>query len=176
MIAPEPNIALGCTLLGLAVLLIFVAMCRMFQLKKFAKYIAAVVYFGIAFGFGYFVLFKPLRGKEFKTLLVAGYQIVSECQVIPANTQTPDWLHDQEERWRGKVTEAVDEKLDYRSAQLWHGAIVYGLVTDKDTNGYRCSQMAVSTDALEQIIAKKYDPSLPHKQYSGPVYQLHQPK
>jgi hypothetical protein len=170
VIAQEPNIGLGLSLFALCGLLIFIAVFRLFAWRWIGGTVWGAVCLGGFWAFAHYVVIKPLRGKEFKQLLVEGYQVVSECQVIPGEQQTPIWLRDQEERWRARVGAAVDGKLDYRYSQMWHEAIVYGLAKDENINGYRCAQMSVSMRALEQVIALKYDPSLPHQKYTGPMY------
>ena len=170
VLAPEPNIAFGMSLFALCGFFIFLAVIRLFDLGRKGGAVWGVLCLCVFWAFAHYVVIKPLRGKEFKQLLVEGYQVVSECQVIPGDQQTPTWLRDQEERWRSRVGAAVDGKLDYRYSQMWHEAIVYGLAKDENTNGYRCAQMSVSMRVLEQVIAMKYDPLLPHQKYTGPMY------
>lgn len=169
-IAPDSSVWFGSVLLFMGVAVTLVAIFRVWSMGKIiasALVVAVLCSFG---AFDWFVVIKPQKGKQFKALLVEGYHLTSECSGIPGTSQMPDWMRDQSKEWQARVEQVVSDKLDYKALQVWNGAIVLGLVADKNLNAYQCLWLGNRIGALETIISTYYDPGLKHRDYNGPTY------
>jgi hypothetical protein len=170
VIAPDSSIWFGSFLLFIAVLSGLAALFRVWIMGRIVGSVLTIAVL-ISFGaFDWYVLIKPQKGKPFKTLLVDGYHITSECSGVPGTSQMPEWMRDQSKEWQAKVEQLVSDKLDYKALQLWAGAVVIGRVADENMNAYQCLWLGNRVGALETIISTYYDPGLKHRDYNGPTY------
>lgn len=172
VIAPDSSIWFGSALLFMGVTAMLVAIFRVWLIGKIAGsalVVAVLVLFG---AFDWFVVIKPQKGKEFKTLLMEGYHISDECSVLPGKEDMPEWIRDQSTRWQTRTESAIAEKLTYRDVQMWRGSGVLGLVKDKNINSYQCLSLGNRIMVLESIVAEHFDSKLQHVQYKGPTYWL----
>lgn len=170
MIAPEPNFLVGTLLLGLAFLLAGLATSLAFEMKWFGTAVVVLMFLCAFAVFDYKVLFVPQRGKEATALLTQGYHIVDECSMRPYHDDDPTWMTDEQQKWVGAVGRFVETKMDIEYQQIWTGAKLVGLVSDKDMNGFRCTDMSTKVGALETIISRVYNSKLQHRAYNGPTY------
>ena len=142
VIAPEPNFLIGTSLLGLALLLVGLATSLAFEMKRFGTAVVVVMFLCAFAVFDYKVLFVPQRGKEATALLTQGYHIVDECSMRPYHDDDPAWMTDEQQKWVGAVGGFVETKMAIEYQQIWAGAKFVGLVSDKDMNGFRCTDMS----------------------------------
>jgi hypothetical protein len=170
VIAPNSSATFGSVLLLAAVSAMVVAIRRMWSLGKSASACVAIVAVFGFIAFDWYIVVQPQRGKPFQTLLVHGYHLTSECGSLPARQQMPTWLRDESKQWQVQVEQLVTEKLPTKDSQLWHDAIIIGLVTDENMVAYQCTWLATKVGALEAIISTEYDPNLKHRDYTGPTY------
>jgi len=170
VISPEPNYWFGSLLLFGCFLAMALAACRALELRK-GKSAAVIVLVMVGFAFfDWHVVVRPQKGKQFKELLVQGYNIRGECMGLTGKSQMPTWMRDQSKEWQAQVKQLVSSKLDYKDLQLWEGAIIVGRVADENTTAYQCTWLTNKVGALETIIATNFDSKLPHSDYSGPTY------
>ncbi len=79
-------------------------------------------------------------------------------------------MRDAQERWKATVVSLLQRGGHPDDIQLWSNSQLVGLAKDSNYNGFRCTEMAVKTAALETIVAKHYDPTIKQNPYTGPVY------
>jgi hypothetical protein len=172
VLAPESSVVFGSVLLAVAATFGLIGIVRGMALRKTLWIPLAVVVVG---GIGYFdwtVVISPQRGKEFKSLLAEGYHLTDDCGTRSAKDPLPVWLRDKSTAWQAQVQQLVTERLDSQYLQLWRGSTIVGLVSDSNLTAYQCTLLSVKVQALETIIAEKYDPKLAHQKYEGPLYWL----
>lgn len=102
VISPESSASFGSILFFLAVVSFLVALLRLWRLPR---WMSALIVTAVLCGYGVFdweIIWKPQRGKEFKTMLVEGYHIASECSQVPAHTEMPEWMRDQSKTMAGQ--------------------------------------------------------------------------
>src|SRR5271157_2846564 len=139
VISPEPNYWFGSLLLFGCFLAMALAACRALELRK-GKSAAVIVLVMVGFAFfDWHVVVRPQKGKQFKELLVQGYNIRGECMGLTGKSQMPTWMRDQSKEWQAQVKQLVSSKLDYKDLQLWEGAIIVGRVADENTTAYQCT-------------------------------------
>jgi len=172
VVAPESSVWFGSILLLVAVLLLLVAVFRVWRIGRLvgsALSIAVLALFGV---FDWHVVVKPQRGKPFKELLVSGYHLTNECGTRSAKDPMPTWMRDQSKGWQAQVEQLISQKLDYKYLQMWQGSNIVGLVSDDNVTAYQCTLLSVKVGTLETIIAENYDPALKHQEYDGPLYWM----
>lgn len=171
-VAPESSVSFGSALFFLAVVSLLIAILRMWRLPRWSS-ILIVVTVLVGYGlFDWYIIMRPQRGKEFKALLIEGYNIDGECSEIPGKAEMPEWMRDQSKEWQAKAQQLIAEKLDYKDLQLWNNTAVLGRVADINLNAYQCLWTGVKVGALETIVAAHYDAALKHRDYNGPTYWL----
>ncbi|MFI5110777.1 MAG: hypothetical protein ACHP78_18300 [Terriglobales bacterium] len=169
-VAPNSSVVFGSILLLIAVLAVWAAVRRMFESGRFASIATFLILMAGFAAFDYFVVVKPRRERPLKNLLVRGYQISSECQVLPHNDQMPLWMRDQSKTWQTQAEQMIAQDLGYKYSQIWNRAVIYGLVSDENTAGYQCLWLSNKVGALETIIAQAYDPTLQHRAAEKPIH------
>jgi hypothetical protein len=172
VLAPDSSTWFGSTLLLIGVLSTLVAIFRVWPTGKIVRSVLVISVLGLFGTFDWFVVIKPQKGKEFKTLLVDGYNISDECSVLPGKEDMPEWMREQSNRWQTRTESAIAEKLNYRDIQMWRGSGVIGLVKDKNVNAYQCLSLGNKIMVLESIVAEHFDSKLQHVKYKGPTYWL----
>lgn len=172
VVAPDSSVWFGSILLLVAVLLLLIAVFRVWRIGKLAGSTLAIAVLGLFGFFDWHVVIKPQRGKPFKELLVSGYHIMNDCGTRSATEPLPIWMRDQSKSWQAQVEQLVSQKLDYKYLQMWQGSGVLGLVSDENMTAYQCTLLSVKVSALETIIAENYDPALKHEDYEGPLYWM----
>jgi hypothetical protein len=170
VVAPDSSVWFGSILLLVAVLLLLIAVFRVWRIGKLVGSTLAIAVLGLFGFFDWHVVIKPQRGKPFKELLVSGYHMMNDCGTRSAKDPMPTWLRDQSKGWQAQVAQLISQKLDYKYIQMWQGSGVLGLVSDENMTAYQCTVLSVKVGALETIIAENYDPALKHEDYDGPLY------
>jgi len=170
VIAPNSSPIFGSILIFIAVVAMVFAFCRMWPLGKLAMACVGIVAIVGVITFDWYIVIKPQRGKPFEALLVHGYHLSSECGSLTARQQMPTWMRDESKQWQAQVEQLVNEKLPVKDSQLWQAATIVGRVTDENIVAYQCTWLANKVGALETIISTEYDPSLKHRDYTGPTY------
>jgi hypothetical protein len=170
VIAPESSRVLGSVLLLLAAISFLAGVVRTWHLRKFLATVVTIVVITCFVAFDWYIVIKPQRGKPFQALLVEGYHLTNECEIVPARTEMPAWMRDQSTEWQARTQALIFDKLKPEDIQLWKGATIIGSVKDVRLNAYQCLWLANKVGALETIIAGEYDPSLKHRDYNGPTY------
>jgi hypothetical protein len=170
VLAPSSSASFGSILLFFALVAMAFAIRRIWSLKAPA-FVGVLIVALLGFAtFDWYIVIKPQRGKPFQALLVEGYHLTTECGGIPARQQMPPWMRDELKSWQTRSEQLIDTKLPTRDSQLWHGAIVIGLISDENTVAYQCTALAIKVAALETIVSTEYDPTLKHQPYNGPTY------
>lgn len=170
VMAPDSSPIFASLLFVLALGFMLLAVFRRWRVHRLVASFLLLLTIAGGTAFDWLLILKPQRGKPFKALLADGYHLTSECMNISGTAEMPDWMRDQSTAWQSQVGQMIEQKLNYKYAQLWDGAIIIGRVADKNTVAYQCTWLGNKVGALEQIVAEKYDHSLKHRDYKGPTY------
>jgi hypothetical protein len=170
VVLPQSSVWVGSVLFFLAVVSLLAALLRMWPLPKLVSGVIVVLSLCGFAAFDWYIVIRPQRGRDFGEVLVGGYNLLSECSQIPAKEDMPEWMREQSKKWQGRAEELIIDKLNYKDFQVWGGAVIYGRVDDTHMNSYQCLWLANKVSALETVIATNYDPSLKHRDYTGPTY------
>jgi hypothetical protein len=167
---PQPSLLCGLSLIALAALCAALVIIHILEFGLLGRILTLAIT-GICLSiFAKYVVVTPALKREFVTGLQAGYNLRDECGNRGYYEQTPSWMRDAQERWKATVLGLVQRGGHSDDIQLWSNSQLVGLAKDSNYNGFRCTEMAVKTAALETIVSRHYDPTIKQNPYTGPVY------
>ena len=167
---PQPQLALGLILIGAAFLCFAILVAHVLDFRRWRL---LAIFLPVAVGFWVYakkVVITPTHKRQMLAELQVGYGLRGECGSRTYYDQTPAWMRDAQERWKASVASLLGEAGRPDDLQEWSNSQLVGLVSDSNLNGFRCTEMAIKVGALEEIIAKHYDPTIKPNPYTGPVY------
>lgn len=172
---PQPSIPFGLTLIGVAGLCVAVIIIHILECRLIGKIAVAAGTTACFWIFSKYIVIAPAFKHEFVTALEVGYNLRNECGNRTYYDPTPAWMRDAQEQWKAAVGSLLQRGGYSDDMQTWSNAQLVGLTSESNYNGFRCTEMAVKTAALETIVSRHYDPTIKPNPYSGPVYVLPQP-
>ena len=167
---PQPQIAFGLFLMATTFLCLGILIVHVLSLGVIGRIVTVALVGACFWVFADKAVISPAHKREVLAQLQVGYGLRGECGSRTYYDQTPAWMRDAQERWKTSVASMLERTGRTDDLQEWSNSQLVGLVSDSNYNGFRCTEMAVKVAALEDIIAKHYDPTLKPNPYTGPVY------
>lgn len=167
---PQPQIAFGLFLMATTFFCLGLLVVHALGLKVLGSIVTTGLVGTCFWLFAKKVVIDPLHKRDMLAQLQVGYGLRGECGSRTYYDQTPTWMRDAQERWKSSVTSLLERAGRTDDLQEWSNSQLVGLVSDSNYNGFRCTEMAVKVAALEDIVAKHYDPTVKPNPYTGPVY------
>lgn len=167
---PQPQLAVGLVLMGIAFLCFAAIVIHLFDFKWKGDVVVLTVVAVMFWVFTRKVVITPVFKRELLSQLQEGYGLREECGSRGYYDEAPRFMGDAEERWMAEVHTTLKHADKVDDLQLWEQSDIVGLAKDSNLIGFRCTRMAQKTGALESIISRHYDPTIRPNPYNGPVY------
>jgi hypothetical protein len=167
---PQPQLAVGLVLMGIAFLCLAAIVIHLFDLKWKGDVVVLTLVAVMFWVFTRKVVITPVYKRELLSQLQEGYGLREECGSRQYYDEVPRFISDAEERWMAEVHTTLKHADKVDDLQLWEQSDIVGLVKDSNLIGFRCTRMATKTAALESIVSRHYDSTIRPNPYNGPVY------